>query len=93
MKSMLRRLFSPILNVFEKEEDVVNYKPSHRVILIVIGILFGSLSAGVLWLAQGADVGYLLPVVVFACISFVCLVVGLLGKDSAVSRIWSAVRQ
>jgi hypothetical protein len=32
----------------------------------------------------------LLPIVLFFVISLVCFVVGLLGSDSAVARIWGA---
>lgn len=89
MKQILRTLFSPVLNVFEKGTDPYSYKPMHRKILIVVSILFLSLAMLVLYLMPvDADTGYLLPVVVFSTVAVVGLVVGLLGTDRAVSRIW-----
>ena len=89
MKQLLRKLFWPILRFFETDNVGSNYKSSHRVILIVVGFLFFVLSV-----ASGAasvyanELGALIPVVIFFAISLVAIVVGTLGSDGAVSKIW-----
>lgn len=89
MKSLLRKLFSPILNYFESGEEEYSYKDSHRAILVVVGTLFVLLSfiSLVASLAAG-PIGALIPFVVFFGGGIICLVVGGLGNDRAVSKIW-----
>ena len=91
MKEFLRKVFSPILNPFESGDDNYAYRPSHRKILIVVGALFLVLSTGA---AAGTVVaelyGGLIPVAVFLAVGLVCEVVGLLGSDKAVARMWKS---
>lgn len=89
MRRLLTKICWPILKFFETNEEATNYKKSHRVILIVVGSLFVFLSlasAGAAFVSGGS--GALIPVVVFFCVGFVAVVVGALGSDSAVSKIW-----
>ena len=89
MKKLLRKLFSPILNVFEAGDDPYAVKPLNRKILIIIGVLFLGLGSAVAYLAFDMnDAGFMIPVVVFCAVSLVTLVVGLLGTDRAVAKIW-----
>lgn len=89
MKEILRKAFSPILENFENGTEEYAYKKSHRVILIVMGILFAILAAAVTAMAADADsMGYYIPVVTFGLVSFVILIVGVLGNERAVSSIW-----
>lgn len=89
MKEMLRKLFSPLLVVFEKGDEPYAIKPLSRRILIAIGVLFFGLASGVAYLALDVgELGFLLPVLVFYAISLVALVVGGLGSDRAVAKIW-----
>jgi hypothetical protein len=82
MKDSLRKLFAPILNIFEGGEEPYNYRPSHRKILIAVGSLyFGSIAGGA---------GAYIPTVVFLLVSTFCFVVGGLGSDRAVARIWGS---
>lgn len=90
MKNIFRTLFYPVLVVFESGSDAYVYKKSHRNILLVIGFLFLFLSSLVFWLARGQDAGYLLPVLIFGGVGVVSLVVGLLGTDRAVAKIWGS---
>ena len=91
MKEFLRKICWPILRFFESNERVVGYKKSHRVALIVVGCLFLVLSTGAgLTASYVDDIGFIVPVVVFACIGFVSLVVGSLGSEAAVSKIWGS---
>ncbi len=89
MKKILRKAFSPILENFESGNEEFVYKTSHRVILIVMGVIFSILSTAVALMASEADnMGYYLPVCVFGLVSLVTLVVGILGNERAVSSIW-----
>lgn len=91
MKDLMRKIFSPILQYFETGEGEYQYKPSHRTILIIIGCLF-------LFLASVATVVSIItaqfagiaPILIFFSVGIVCEVVGLLGSDRAVSRIWKS---
>ena len=89
MKAFFRKLCSPVLNIFEKGEGPYAYKPLNRQILIVIGVMFGGLAALVVYLLpMGEDLGFLVPVIVFSVIALISLIVGLLGTDRAVAKIW-----
>jgi len=89
MKNALRKLFSPLLNIFEKGDGPYSYKPLNRKILIVISLLFTFLAVVVIYLSpRNEGLSYLFPVIVFLTIAVVGLIVGLLGNDRAVSNIW-----
>lgn len=89
MKNTLRRTFAPILSRFETGETDYNYKKSHRTVLIVVGTLFLLLSLVSLAAAiYTAQVGASVPFVVFLCAGSVCAIVGFLGNDQAVAKIW-----
>lgn len=89
MKNTLRSAFQPILRLFESGEGDYRYEKSHRKILLAVGVLFLFLSAisAVLSLAL-SQWGGLAPVLIFFLIGLVCEVVGLLGTDRAVAKIW-----
>ncbi|UZJ43304.1 hypothetical protein OOT55_11645 [Marinimicrobium sp. C6131] len=85
----MKKLFSPILNHFEKGEARYAYKPLHRTILNVVAVLFLVIASGSLFAAIKFSVlGGLIPAVVFLAGSIVCAVVGLLGSDKAVANMW-----
>ena len=89
MRNQLRHLFGFILHPFERGDEAFNHKPLNRRILIAVGILFGALCAVSITLGVvNGQAGYLIPIVVFGGASLVSLVVGLLGSDRAVARIW-----
>jgi hypothetical protein len=89
MKELLRKAFSPILKNFESGTEEYIYKKSHRVILIVMSVIFAILSTAVAVMAAEADsAGYYVPVFIFGLVSLVTLVVGALGNERAVSSIW-----
>ena len=89
MKTLLRKLFSPVLRVFEKGTAPYKYKPLNRVILLFISFLFLVLAVLVAYLSRTVnDLGFLVPVIVFSLVSGVGLIVGLLGTDRAVAKIW-----
>lgn len=89
MKTQLRKIFWFILSHFEKGDEPYKYKPLNRKILIIVGLLFVALSMLTVYISiEKGGYGYLLPVVVFFSIGLVSVVVGFLGSDRAVSKIW-----
>lgn len=91
MNKVLIRIFWPVLKIFETGEAPKNYKKSHRVILVVVGAMFTGLalvSASAVYFS--GSMGGLIPVIVFFCVGFVAVVVGVLGSDGAVSKIWGS---
>ena len=91
MKTLLQKIFSPILSIFETDLKPSHYKKSHRIVLNVVGVLFLVLATGANWAAGFADdSGFIIPVVVFALLGLVCIIVGTLGSDGAVAKIWGS---
>ncbi len=89
MKSILIKLFWPVLGPFEKGDGPYSYKASSRSILLIVGVLFGGLSGGSLFFSiQKGEYAAFLPIVVFFGVALVCLVVGGLGTDRAVATLW-----
>lgn len=89
MKASLRALFSPLLNPLERGDEPYVYKPLNRKILLAVSLLFSLMCAALLYLMPAdADKGYLVPVAIFGLVALVGLIVGLLGNDRAVAKIW-----
>lgn len=89
MRKLLTRVFWPILQFFETGEESANYKPSHRVVLNVVGTLFLVLSLGSAVAGHfSGSLASLIPVVVFFGVGLVALVLGTLGSNAAVCKIW-----
>jgi hypothetical protein len=89
MKTSLQNLFSPVLGYFESGEGSYSYKGSHRTILVVIGVLFlllsfVSLAAAIVTLQLAAG----LPFLIFFGAGAVCIIVGGLGSNRAVAKLW-----
>ncbi|GAA3920033.1 hypothetical protein [Litoribacillus peritrichatus] len=90
MKQALRKVFKPVLDIFENDEGPFEYKALNRKILVFISSIFFFLMLLVIYLIpENSDPGYYIPVVVFGCLSSVGLIVGLLGTDKAVAKIWN----
>ena len=90
MKQQLRKLCSPLLSHFESGDEPFAYKPSHRTILLVLSALFFGLATLIVVVNGGGDIGYLFPALIFGLVSLVGLIVGLLGNDRAVAKIWGS---
>lgn len=89
MKNILIKVFWPILKFFETDKVPVNYKKSHRVALNILGTLFIFLSIVSLGATYATrDLASLIPVVIFAAVGIVAVVVGSLGSNGAVGKIW-----
>ena len=66
-------------------------RKSHSIekILIFMGFIFAGLTFLVLkFTPEGAGFGAVIPVIVFGLVALVTLVVGFLGNERAVSKIW-----
>lgn len=89
MKTTLRKLFKPLLAPLEASSEPYHYKPLSRKILLFFGAAFTFLGLLAAWLIpEGSDPGYYFPVVVFTLAGLYGLIVGALGEDRAVARIW-----
>ncbi len=89
MKAFLRKICSPVLNIFEKDNGPYVYKSMSRKILIAMGLMFAGIAAIVItYIINNAAYGYFLPAVVFSGVALVSLIVGLLGNERAVAKIW-----
>ncbi|WP_211085001.1 hypothetical protein [Marinomonas profundi] len=89
MKEGMRKLCSPVLKMFESGEGDYDYKSSYRTILIVLGglcFVIASISM-MMTLATGEAAG-VIPIMLFLLTGLVCEIVGFLGSDRAVARIW-----
>lgn len=91
MKQNFRNLFKPILHIFESGDGNYRYEKSHRKILLAVGVLFLFLSAvSIMLTINSSQLGGLIPALIFFMIGFVCEVVGLLGSDQAVAKMWGS---
>ncbi|HHS99347.1 MAG TPA: hypothetical protein ENK73_00675 [Thiomicrospira sp.] len=91
MKAILLKVFSPILNLFEAPDDGSEYiySPSHRKVLVLMGLLFLGLGgAGVYFVIELDIMAALLPAFLFGSIGLLCLLIAGLGSDRAVSKLW-----
>ena len=89
MRQFFRKVFAFVLNPFEKGDEPYVYKSMNRKILIAVGVLFNLLTLAIALVGFAkSDLNYLIPLVVFFSVGFVCLVVGILGTERAVSSIW-----
>ena len=89
MKQLFRKFFAPLLSIFEAGDNPYNYKKSQRTILRIIGAIFLLLSilVSIAGIATG-EYGAMFPAIIFIAVSLTCLVIGYLGSDRAVSKIW-----
>jgi drug/metabolite transporter (DMT)-like permease len=91
MHALLRTLFAPLLNILEKGDEPYGYKPSHRKILLAVGTMFLFLAGVSLFFGMIAGgVGAFVPAVVFFLVSVVCIVVGAVGSERAVAKLWGS---
>jgi len=92
VKDKLRILFSPLLKILESGTEPFTYKSSDRTILMIMGGLFSGLAMLVFWFARGQDPVYLLPVLIFGSVGVLSFMVGFIGTDRAVAKIWGSRR-
>lgn len=91
MKELLRKICSPVLNIFESGSNEFVYRPSHRKILIAVGILFLILAGAAISISISVEqYAGLMPGSIFMIAGLVCEIVALLGTDKAVANMWKS---
>ena len=88
MLSVMRKLFSPLLNLFEKGDEPFQHRPMNRKILLVLSLLFSGLATAILALSPAGNWDFLFPVIVFYSVGAVGFIIAILGNDRAVAKIW-----
>jgi hypothetical protein len=89
MKHFLRNVFSPILTIFEQGDEPYMYKSLSRKILIAMGIMFAGIATFVItYIIRNDAYGYFAPAIVFSLVALVAIIVGCLGTERAVAKIW-----
>jgi len=85
----MRKLCSPILSMFEAGEGQYDYRKSHRTILLVFGgLCFVITLVSLFFTLKTGEFAGVIPIILFSVTGLVCVIVGLLGNDRAVARIW-----
>lgn len=88
MSDLLKKLFAPVLNIFEKNNDEFVYRPTNRKIVLFVSVVFALLAFGLpAYMPMLVEMGYWFVMIVFGGISLVGLIVGLLGSDKAVAKL------
>ncbi len=88
MKILFKNIFSPILNIFENNNNEFIYRSLNRKIVLFISIVFSLLAFALpVFMPQLVQMGYWFVMLVFGALSFTGLVVGLLGSDKAVAKL------
>jgi len=88
MKNTLKTIFSPILNIFENNNDEFIYRSLNRKIVLFISSVFFLLAFALpVYMPQLIKMGYWFVMIVFGGLSFVGLIVGILGSDKAVAKL------
>lgn len=91
MKAVLRKICSPVLNIFESGNEGFIYRPSHRKILVAVGVLFFILAGAAISISISVEqYAGLMPGSVFLIAGLVCEIVAFLGTDKAVAKMWKS---
>lgn len=88
MKNLAKKIFAPLLNIFEKNNEDFVYRALNRKIVLFISSVFFVLAFGLpAYMPQLIEMGFWFVMLVFGALSMVGLVVGLLGSDKAVAKL------
>ena len=88
MKNILRKICSPVLNIFEKNNDEYIYRPLNRKIVLFISLVFLFLAFALpVYMPEVILMGYWFVMLVFGLLGFVGLIIALLGSDKAVAKL------
>ena len=88
MNALFKKIFSPVLNIFEKNNDEFLYRSLNRKIVLFISSVFFLLAFALpIFMPQLFKMGYWFVMLVFGSLSLVGLIVGLLGSDKAVAKL------
>lgn len=88
MKKFFINIFSPILNIFEKNNDEFIHRTLNRKIVLFISSVFFLLAFALpIYMPQLIKMGFWFVMLVFGLLSSVGLIVGSLGSDKAVAKL------
>ena len=88
MINLLKQLFSPVLNIFEQNNDECLARPLNRKIVLFISVVFALLAFALpAFMPRLVEMGYWFVMIVFGSLAAVGLIVGLLGSDKAVAKL------
>ena len=88
MKKTLQMIFSPVLNIFEKNNDEFIYRTLNRKIVLFISSVFFMLAFGLpIYMPELIEMGFWFVMIVFGSLSSVGLIIGILGSDKAVAKL------
>lgn len=88
MKNLAKKIFAPLLNIFEKNNDEFIYRSLNRKIVLFISSVFFLLAFALpVFMPQLIEMGFWFVMIVFGSLSLVGLIVGLLGSDKAVAKL------
>lgn len=91
MKNVFIKICWPLLRFFETDAEPANYKTSHRFALNFIGFVFLLLSlVSALIGYSSRELGALIPAVIFFGAGSSAVIVGLLGSNGAVAKVWGS---
>lgn len=88
MTTMLKKLFAPLLNIFETNNDEYVHRPLNRKIVLFVSVVFALLAFGLpAFMPVLIEMGYWFVMIVFGGLSLVGFIIGLLGSDKAVAKL------
>ncbi|MDH5600843.1 MAG: hypothetical protein OEY78_06005 [Gammaproteobacteria bacterium] len=88
MINLLKKVFSPVLNIFEKNNDEFVYRSLNRKIVVFVSTVFALLGFGLpVFMPVLIELGYWFVMIVFGSLAAVGFIVGLLGSDKAVAKL------
>lgn len=92
MKKVFIKICWPLLRLFETDAaEPANYKPSHRFALNFIGFVFLLLSfVSALVGYSSGELGAIIPALIFFGAGLSAVVVGVLGSNGAVAKVWGS---
>lgn len=88
MKSLLRKLLSPLLVGLESGTQPYSYKSSHRTILLFMSVVFSLLGAAVFVVSPKDDLSFLIPVILFSGGGVLGLLMAFVASDRGIAKIW-----
>lgn len=84
----MKNIFSPILNIFENNNDEFIYRKLNRKIVLFISSVFFLLAFALpIYMPQLIEMGFWFVMLVFGGLSSVGLIVGIFGSDKAVAKL------
>ena len=88
MMNLLRKVFAPVLNIFENNNDEFVCRSLNRKIVLFVSAVFSLLAFGLpAFMPMLIEMGYWFVMIVFGTLAAVGFIVGILGSDKAVAKL------